>query len=52
VWNPLGVVGVITAFNFPCAVLGNSLIAHMVHYISRISNIYAMKINVLHHFSM
>ncbi|KAK4773987.1 hypothetical protein SAY87_029006 [Trapa incisa] len=21
-WNPLGVVGVITAFNFPCAVLG------------------------------
>jgi len=22
VWNPLGIVGVITAFNFPCAVLG------------------------------
>lgn len=21
-WNPLGIVGVITAFNFPCAVLG------------------------------
>uniref|UniRef100_A0A0E0M1Q9 aldehyde dehydrogenase (NAD(+)) n=2 Tax=Oryza punctata TaxID=4537 RepID=A0A0E0M1Q9_ORYPU len=28
VWNPLGVVGVITAFNFPCAVLGwNACIA-------------------------
>lgn len=27
-WNPLGVVGVITAFNFPCAVLGwNACIA-------------------------
>lgn len=23
-WNPLGVVGVITAFNFPCAVLGRN----------------------------
>ncbi|XP_058758376.1 aldehyde dehydrogenase family 7 member A1-like [Vicia villosa] len=22
VWNPLGTVGVITAFNFPCAVIG------------------------------
>ncbi|XP_010656114.1 aldehyde dehydrogenase family 7 member A1 isoform X2 [Vitis vinifera] len=22
VWNPMGIVGVITAFNFPCAVLG------------------------------
>ena len=22
VWNPLGIVGVITAFNFPCAVCG------------------------------
>lgn len=21
-WNPLGIVGVITAFNFPCAVFG------------------------------
>ncbi|KAM1804892.1 hypothetical protein ACFX12_030703 [Malus domestica] len=21
VWNPLGIVGVITAFNFPCAIL-------------------------------
>ncbi|KAE7998431.1 hypothetical protein FH972_002976 [Carpinus fangiana] len=28
VWNPLGIVGVITAFNFPCAVLGwNACIA-------------------------
>lgn len=28
VWNPLGIVGVITAFNFPCAVLGwNAAIA-------------------------
>ncbi|KAK6236572.1 hypothetical protein SCA6_011909 [Theobroma cacao] len=28
VWNPLGIVGVITAFNFPCAVLGwNTCIA-------------------------
>lgn len=27
-WNPLGIVGVITAFNFPCAVLGwNAAIA-------------------------
>ncbi|KAI7733022.1 hypothetical protein M8C21_029815, partial [Ambrosia artemisiifolia] len=27
-WNPLGVVGVITAYNFPCAVLGwNACIA-------------------------
>ncbi|KAK6911847.1 Aldehyde dehydrogenase domain [Dillenia turbinata] len=27
-WNPLGIVGVITAFNFPCAVLGwNACIA-------------------------
>lgn len=24
-WNPLGIVGVITAFNFPCAVLGEYL---------------------------
>lgn len=24
-WNPLGIVGVITAFNFPCAVLGEVL---------------------------
>lgn len=23
-WNPLGIVGVITAFNFPCAVLGET----------------------------
>ena len=22
VWNPIGIVGVITAFNFPCAVFG------------------------------
>jgi len=21
-WNPLGIVGVVTAFNFPCAVMG------------------------------
>jgi len=21
-WNPLGIIGVITAFNFPCAVFG------------------------------
>ena len=28
VWNPLGIVGVITAFNFPCVVLGwNACIA-------------------------
>lgn len=28
VWNPLGIVGVITAFNFPCVVLGwNAYIA-------------------------
>lgn len=28
VWNPLGIVGVITAFNFPCAVFGwNAAIA-------------------------
>ena len=27
-WNPLGIVGVITAFNFPCAVFGwNACIA-------------------------
>lgn len=27
-WNPLGVVGVISAFNFPCAVFGwNAAIA-------------------------
>ncbi|RWW55692.1 hypothetical protein BHE74_00037649 [Ensete ventricosum] len=26
VWNPLGIVGVITAFNFPCAVLGKILL--------------------------
>ncbi|KAF6138806.1 hypothetical protein GIB67_025968 [Kingdonia uniflora] len=29
-WNPLGIVGVITAFNFPCAVLGESLYSHLV----------------------
>ena len=28
VWNPLGIIGVITAFNFPCAVFGwNAAIA-------------------------
>lgn len=28
VWNPLGLVGIITAFNFPCAVFGwNAAIA-------------------------
>lgn len=28
VWNPVGIVGVITAFNFPCAVFGwNAAIA-------------------------
>lgn len=28
IWNPLGIVGVITAFNFPCAVFGwNAAIA-------------------------
>jgi acyl-CoA reductase-like NAD-dependent aldehyde dehydrogenase len=21
-WNPLGIIGIITAFNFPCAVFG------------------------------
>lgn len=21
-WNPLGLIGIITAFNFPCAVFG------------------------------
>ena len=30
VWNPLGLVGVITAFNFPCAVLGWNLAIAMV----------------------
>ncbi|KAF6135191.1 hypothetical protein GIB67_035262 [Kingdonia uniflora] len=29
-WNPLGIVDVITAFNFPCAVLGESLYSHFV----------------------
>jgi aldehyde dehydrogenase family 7 protein A1 len=29
-WNPLGVVGVITAFNFPCAVLGWNLAISMI----------------------
>lgn len=28
VWNPLGIVGVITAFNFPCAVLGNTSLSY------------------------
>ena len=28
VWNPLGIIGCITAFNFPCAVAGwNAVIA-------------------------
>lgn len=28
IWNPIGIVGVITAFNFPCAVFGwNAAIA-------------------------
>ncbi|GFP88707.1 aldehyde dehydrogenase family 7 member a1 [Phtheirospermum japonicum] len=27
-WNPLGIVGVITAFNFPCAVLGQMECMH------------------------
>ena len=32
-WNPLGVVGVITAFNFPVAVYGwNSAIAMVSHF--------------------
>ena len=30
VWNPLGLIGVITAFNFPCAVLGWNLAIAMV----------------------
>ncbi|KAF6175969.1 hypothetical protein GIB67_003457, partial [Kingdonia uniflora] len=29
-WNPHGIVGVITAFNFPYAVLGESLYSHLV----------------------
>jgi len=29
-WNPLGIIGVITAFNFPCAVLGWNLAIAMV----------------------
>jgi aldehyde dehydrogenase family 7 protein A1 len=29
-WNPLGIVGVITAFNFPAAVLGWNLAIGMV----------------------
>jgi len=29
-WNPLGLIGVITAFNFPCAVLGWNLAIAMV----------------------
>ena len=29
-WNPLGVVGVITAFNFPCAVFGWNAAISMV----------------------
>lgn len=39
-WNPLGIVGVITAFNFPCAVLGKSRnleIARLYLYIVSIS---------------
>jgi aldehyde dehydrogenase family 7 protein A1 len=30
VWNPLGLIGVITAFNFPCAVLGWNLAIAMI----------------------
>jgi aldehyde dehydrogenase family 7 protein A1 len=29
-WNPLGIVGIITAFNFPCAVLGWNLAISMI----------------------
>lgn len=29
-WNPLGLIGVITAFNFPCAVLGWNLTIGLV----------------------
>ena len=29
-WNPLGLIGVITAFNFPCAVLGWNLAIAMI----------------------
>lgn len=30
VWNPLGHVGIVTAFNFPCAVLGWNLAISMI----------------------
>ena len=29
-WNPLGIIGVITAFNFPCAVYGWNLALAMI----------------------
>lgn len=29
-WNPLGLIGVITAFNFPCAVFGWNLTIALV----------------------
>jgi hypothetical protein len=32
VWNPLGIVGVITAFNFPCAVLGQFFLLNCFFY--------------------
>ena len=40
-WNPLGIIGVISAFNFPCAVFGWNNALSLVKY--SFSLIYILK---------
>jgi aldehyde dehydrogenase family 7 protein A1 len=44
-WNPLGIIGIITAFNFPCAVFGwNQAIALVCGNVTLWYNIHSLSI--------